>query len=44
LLERETNKVGLKINELKTKYMAGAGNSKTIREIEESVEFGDKKI
>jgi hypothetical protein len=41
-LEREANKVGLKINESKTKYMIAAGNERTIRDIGQSVAFGDK--
>jgi endonuclease/exonuclease/phosphatase family metal-dependent hydrolase len=41
-LEREANKVGLKINESKTKYMIAAGNSRTVRDVGQSVAFGDK--
>jgi hypothetical protein len=40
--EREANKVRLKINESKTKYMIAAGNERTIRDVEQSVAFGDK--
>jgi hypothetical protein len=36
-LEREANKVGLKINENKTKYMIAVGNGKTIRDVGQSV-------
>jgi hypothetical protein len=36
-LEREANKVGLKINESKTKYMIVAGNERTICDIGQSV-------
>jgi hypothetical protein len=35
-LEGEAAKVGLKINEQKTKYMIAAGNNKTIREVAQS--------
>jgi F0F1-type ATP synthase alpha subunit len=41
-LKRETNKVVLKINEKKTKYMIAAGNKRTIRDVGQSVAFGDK--
>jgi Reverse transcriptase (RNA-dependent DNA polymerase) len=41
-VEREANKVGLKINEGKTKYMIAAGNERTIRDVGQSVAFGDK--
>ena len=41
-LEREANKVGLKINENKTKYMIAAGTDRTIRSVRQSVAFGDK--
>jgi Reverse transcriptase (RNA-dependent DNA polymerase) len=41
-LEREANKEGLKINESKTKHMIAAGNDTTIREVGQSVAFGDK--
>ena len=39
-LEREANKVGLKINENKTKYMIAAGTDRTIRDVGQSVAFG----
>jgi hypothetical protein len=42
--EREANKVGLKINESKRKYIIAAGNERTIGEVGQSVAFGDKKI
>jgi hypothetical protein len=32
-LEKEANKVGLKINESKTKYMIAAENDRTIRDV-----------
>jgi hypothetical protein len=35
-------KVGLKINESKTKYMIAAGNDRTINNVGQSVVFGDK--
>jgi hypothetical protein len=41
-LEREANKVGLKINESKTKYMIVAGTDRLIRDVEYSVVLGDK--
>jgi hypothetical protein len=41
-LEGETAKVGLKINEQKTKYMIAAGNDRTIRDMGQSVGIGDK--
>jgi hypothetical protein len=43
-LEREANKVGLKINESKTKYkyMIAAWRDRPVRNIGQSVEFGDK--
>ena len=41
-LEREANKVGLHINENKTKYMIAAGTDRTIRDVGQSVAFGDK--
>jgi hypothetical protein len=41
-LVREVNKVGLKINESKTTHMIAAGNDKTIRDVGQSVAFGDK--
>jgi hypothetical protein len=40
-LEREANKVGLKTNESKTKYIIAAGNVRTIRDVGQSVAFGD---
>jgi hypothetical protein len=45
VLEKETNRVGLKINESKTKYMIAAGNERTIRDetfevVKENVYFG----
>jgi hypothetical protein len=43
-LEREANKVGLKINENKTKYLIAAGNERTIRDVGQSVAFGDNRI
>jgi hypothetical protein len=41
-LEREANKVGLKINESKTKYMIAAGTDRLIRDVGHSVVLGDK--
>jgi hypothetical protein len=41
-LEREATKVGLKINEQKTKYMIAARNDRTIRDVGQSVAIGDK--
>jgi hypothetical protein len=41
-LEREANKVGLKINESKTKYMLAAGTDRLIRDVGHSVVLGDK--
>jgi hypothetical protein len=41
-LEGETAKVGLKINEQKTKYMIAARNDTTIRDVGQSVAIGDK--
>jgi hypothetical protein len=41
-LEREAAKVGSKINEQKIKYMVAARNDRTIRDVEQSVAFGDK--
>jgi hypothetical protein len=41
-LEREAAKVGLKINEQKTKYMIAARNNRTIRDVGQSVAIGDK--
>jgi hypothetical protein len=41
-LEGEAAKVGLKINEPKTKYMIAARNDRTIRDVGQSVAIGDK--
>jgi hypothetical protein len=41
-LEIEAGKVGLKINEQKTKYMIAARNDRTIRNVVQSVAIGDK--
>jgi hypothetical protein len=41
-VETKANKVGLKINESKTKYMIAAGNERTIRDFGQIVAFGDK--
>jgi hypothetical protein len=41
-LEREANKVGLKINESKTKYLIAAGTDRLIRDVGHSVVLGDK--
>jgi hypothetical protein len=41
-LEREANKVGLKINESTTKYMIAAGTDRMIRDVGHSVVLGDK--
>jgi hypothetical protein len=41
-LEREAAKVGLKINEPKTRNMIAAWNKRTIRDLEQSVAIGDK--
>jgi hypothetical protein len=40
-LEGEAAKIGLKINEQKTKYMIAAQNDRTIRDVEQSVAIGD---
>jgi hypothetical protein len=41
-LEVEATKVGLKINEQKTKYMIAARNDTTIRDLGQNVAIGDK--
>jgi hypothetical protein len=41
-LEGEAAKVGLKINEQKTKYMIAVGNDRTIRDVGQSVAIGEK--
>jgi hypothetical protein len=41
-LEGEAAKVGLKINEQKTKYLIAARNDRTIRDVGQSVAIGDK--
>jgi DNA-binding PucR family transcriptional regulator len=41
-LEREAAKVGLKINEQKTKYMIAARNDRMIRDVGKSVAIGDR--
>jgi hypothetical protein len=41
-LEGEAVKVGLKINEQKTKYMIAARNDRTIRDVGQSAAIGDK--
>jgi hypothetical protein len=41
-LEREAAKVGLKINEQKTKYLIAARNDRTIRDVGQSVAIGEK--
>jgi hypothetical protein len=41
-LEREAAKVGLKINEQKTKYMIAARKDRPIHDVEQSVAIGDK--
>jgi hypothetical protein len=41
-LKREEAKVGLKINEQKTKYMIATRNDTTIRDLGQSVATGDK--
>jgi phospholipase C len=41
-LEEEAAKVGLKINEQKTKYMIAAWNDRTIHDVGQSVVIGDK--
>jgi hypothetical protein len=43
-LEREATKVGLKINEQKTKYMNAARNDRTIRDVWQSVVIGDNNF
>jgi hypothetical protein len=43
-LEGEAAKVGLKINEQKTKYMIAARNDRTIRDVGQSVAIGNKHI
>jgi hypothetical protein len=40
-LEKEAAKVGLKINEQKTKYMIAVWNDTTIRDVGQSVAIGD---
>jgi hypothetical protein len=40
-LEREAAKVGLDINEQKTKYMIAARNDRTIRDVGKSLAIGD---
>jgi hypothetical protein len=42
-LEGEAAKVGLKINEQKTKYMIAARNDRMIRDVGQSVAIGDKQ-
>jgi hypothetical protein len=41
-LEREAAKVGIKINEQKTKYMIAAWNDRMIRDVAQSVAIDDK--
>jgi hypothetical protein len=41
-LEGEAAKVGLKINEQKTKYMIAAQNEGTIHDVGQSLAIGDK--
>jgi hypothetical protein len=41
-LEGEATKVGLTINEQKTKYMIAMRNDRTIRDVGQSVAIGDK--
>jgi hypothetical protein len=41
-LEIEAAKVGLKINEQKTKYMIVARNARTIRDVGQNVAIGDE--
>jgi hypothetical protein len=41
-LEGEAAKVGLKINQHKTKYMIAARNDRTIRDVRQNVAIGDK--
>jgi hypothetical protein len=41
-LEGEAAKVGLKINEQKTKYMIAARNDTTLGDVGQSVVIGDK--
>jgi hypothetical protein len=43
-LEREAAKVGLKINEQKTKYIITAWNDRMIRDVGQSVAIGDKQF
>jgi hypothetical protein len=43
-LKEEAAKVGLKINDQKTKYMIAAQNDRTIREVGQSVAIGDKNF
>jgi hypothetical protein len=40
-LEGEAAKLGLKINEQKTKYMIAARNDRTVHDVEQSVAIGD---
>jgi hypothetical protein len=42
-LEREAAKVGLKLNEQKTKYMIAVRNDTTIRDVGQSMAIGDKQ-
>jgi hypothetical protein len=42
VLEGEAAKIGLKINEEKTKYMIEARNDRTIRDVGQSVAIGDQ--
>jgi hypothetical protein len=41
-LEREAAKVGLKMNEQKTKYMIAARNDRTIRDVRQIMVIGVK--
>jgi hypothetical protein len=43
-LEVEAAKIGLKINEQKTKFMIAARNDRTIRDVGQSVAIGDKNF
>jgi hypothetical protein len=44
VLEGESAKVGLKVNEQKTKYMIAARNDRTIRDVGQSVAIGLNQV
>jgi Reverse transcriptase (RNA-dependent DNA polymerase) len=43
-LEREAAKVGVKIDEIKTKYIIATGNERKIRNVGQCVAFGDETL